>query len=74
MVDLTTEWFVFVPYKLGYGGLLWHVRLIILHSPEAAVQFILQMHFKVAVRNFHALMQAGDSLTDVLRVVSVLWL
>ena len=31
------------------------------------------MHFKVAVRIFHALfMKAGDSLTDVLRVVSVL--
>ena len=31
------------------------------------------MHFKVAVRIFNALhMQAGDSLTDVLRVVSVL--
>ena len=23
------------------------------------------MHFKVAVRNFHDLIQAGDSLTDV---------
>ena len=29
------------------------------------------MYFKVAVRN---LMQAGDSLTDVLRIVGVLWL
>ena len=35
----------------------------------------LQMHFKVAVRNFYAfIVQAGDSLTDALRVVSVLWL
>ena len=33
----------------------------------------LQMHFKVAVRNFYAfVVQAGDSLTDALRVVSVL--
>jgi len=35
----------------------------------------LQMNFKVAVRNFYAfIVQAGDSLTDALRVVSVLWL
>jgi len=34
----------------------------------------LQMHFKVAVRNFYAvIVQAGDSLTDALRVVSVVW-
>ena len=36
---------------------------------------ILQMHFKVAVRNFYVfIVQAGDSLTDALRVVIVLWL
>ena len=29
------------------------------------------MHFKVAVRNFMLLVQAVDSLTDVLRIVSV---
>jgi len=29
------------------------------------------MHFKVAVRNFHALSAAGDCLTDVLRIFSV---
>jgi len=35
----------------------------------------LQMHFKVAVRNFYAfIVQAHDSLTDALRVVSALWL
>ena len=35
----------------------------------------LQMHFKVAVRNFYAvIVQAGDSLADALRVVSVVWL
>ena len=33
------------------------------------------MHFKVVVRNFHALsVSRCSSLTDVLRVVSVLWL
>ena len=31
-----------------------------------------EVHFKVAVRN--SVIQAGDSLTDVLRIVSVLWL
>ena len=31
------------------------------------------MHFKVAVRSLHT-QQAGDSISDVLRVVSVLWL
>jgi len=32
----------------------------------------LQMHFKVAVRNFYAfIVQEGDSLTNALRVVSV---
>ena len=35
----------------------------------------LQMHFKVAERNFYVfIVQAGDSLTDALRVVIVLWL
>ena len=41
----------------------------------ATAEKTLQMHFKVAGRNFYAfLVQAGDSLTDALRVVSVLWL
>ena len=30
------------------------------------------MHFKVAVRRLHA-QQAGDSISNVLRVVTVLW-
>ena len=40
---------------------------------RTSVKESLQMHFKIAVRNLHAL-NAGDSLTGVLRVVSVLWL
>ena len=41
---------------------------------KTSVKESLQMHFKVAVRSLMLLMQKGDSLTDVLRVVSVLWL
>ena len=38
----------------------------ILHNTlTTSVSESLQMHFKVAVRNFYVLMQAGDSLTDV---------
>ena len=32
------------------------------------------MLFNAAVRSFHSVRATGDSLTDVLRVVSVLWL
>ena len=46
---------------------LWYGYLIAQGSPEH-VNESLQMHFKVAVRTFHAPnLQAGDSLTDVLR-------
>ena len=38
---------------------------------RTSVRGPLQMHFKVTGRN---LVQAGDSLTDVLRFVSVVWL
>ena len=41
---------------------------------RTSVKESLQMHFKVAVKNSLLLMQEGDSLTDVLKVVSVLQL
>ena len=41
-----------------------------------SVNELLQMHFKVVVRTFHVpnVSRPGDSLTDVLKAVSVLWL
>ena len=41
------------------------------HNTLTNLNESLQMHFKFAVRNF---IEAGDSLTDVLRVVSGLYL
>ena len=41
------------------------------HNTLTNLKESLQMHFKFAVRNF---IEAGDSLTDVLRVVSGLYL
>ena len=34
-------------------------------QPQYTVREYLQMHFKVAVRNFHAFIQAVNSLIDV---------
>ena len=48
--------------------------LLQLQYTDNHVNESLQMHFKVAVRTFMLLMQAGDSLTDDLSVVGVLWL
>ena len=59
----------FVPINLP------HMRQNVTDNFQNICEKTLQMHFKVAVRNFYAfIVQAGDSLTDALRVVSVLWL
>ena len=61
-------------YLLWYYGLLGNQKASTLmhkynHNTlttlRTSVRESLQMHFKVAGRNFHAFMQAGNSLTDI---------
>ena len=74
--------FVIMGYLLWYYRLIalgnrnklaWfilHATTIHLTTLRTSVRESLQMHFKlVAVRSFHAFIQAGNSLTDVIRVM-----
>ena len=69
-IVLTTEW-LSQPKRQLPSSSHNHNSLTTIRT---SVKEPLQVHFKVAVKNSILLMQAGDSLTDVLRVVSVLWL